>query len=126
MHDSTGAVRFFLDTCQRRFISPLSAHRFSPSQMSDQPFVNLDEIDFGSTLRGHLPGDRLFGRFVLKRLLGRGGMGVVWLAHDERLEREVALKFAPDAVRFDDAAIEELKSETRRGLELAHPNIVKI
>jgi parallel beta-helix repeat protein len=94
--------------------------------MSDQPFVNLDEIDFGSTLRGHQPGDRLFSRFVLKRLLGRGGMGVVWLAHDERLEREVALKFAPDAVRFDDAAIEELKSETRRGLDLAHPNIVKI
>lgn len=94
--------------------------------MSDQPFVNLDEIDFGSTLRGHQPGDRLFGRFVLKRLLGRGGMGVVWLAHDERLARDVALKFAPDAVRFDDAAIEELKSETRRGLELAHPNIVKI
>ncbi len=94
--------------------------------MSDQPFVNLDETDFGSTLRGHQPGDRIFGRFVLKRLLGRGGMGVVWLAHDERLERDVALKFAPDAVRFDDTAIEELKSETRRGLELAHPNIVKI
>lgn len=94
--------------------------------MSDQPFVNLDEIDFGSTLRGHQPGDRIFERFVLKRVLGRGGMGVVWLARDERLEREVALKFAPDAVRFDDAAIEELKSETRRGLELAHPNIVKI
>lgn len=94
--------------------------------MSDQPFVNLDETDFGPTLKGHQPGDRLFSRFVLKRLLGRGGMGVVWLAHDERLERDVALKFAPDAVRFDDAAIEELKSETRRGLELAHPNIVKI
>lgn len=94
--------------------------------MSDQPFVNLDEIDFGSTLRGHQPEDRIFERFVLKRILGRGGMGVVWLAQDERLEREVALKFAPDAVRFDDAAIEELKSETRRGLELAHPNIVKI
>lgn len=94
--------------------------------MSDPSFVNLDEIDFGSTLRGHQPGDRIFGRFVLKRLLGRGGMGVVWLAHDERLERDVALKFAPDAVRFDDTAIEELKAETRRGLDLAHPNIVKI
>jgi hypothetical protein len=88
--------------------------------------INLDDIDFGHTLRGHQKGDRVFDRFVLEKLLGRGGMGVVWLAKDERLGREVALKFAPEAVRFDDLAVDELKEETRKGLELAHPNIVKI
>lgn len=88
--------------------------------------INLDDIDFGSTLRGHQKGDRVFDRFMLEKLLGRGGMGVVWLATDERLGREVALKFAPEAVRYDDVAVDELKEETRKGLNLAHPNIVKI
>lgn len=88
--------------------------------------INLDDIDFGHTLRGHQKGDRVFERFALEKLLGRGGMGVVWLAKDERLGREVALKFAPEAVRYDDVAVDELKEETRKGLDLAHPNIVKI
>jgi len=92
----------------------------------DKPPFNLDDIDFGHTIRGHQKGDRVFERFVLKKLLGRGGMGVVWLANDERLGREVALKFAPEAIRYDDVAVEELKEETRKGLNLAHPNIVKI
>ncbi len=93
--------------------------------MSDSSFVNLDETDFGFTVRGQQPGDRVFGRFILTRMLGRGGMGVVWLAKDELLDREVALKFAPAAMRDDDEAIEELKRETKRGLDLSHPNIVK-
>ncbi|WP_075089336.1 protein kinase domain-containing protein [Verrucomicrobium spinosum] len=95
--------------------------------MSDEkPPINLDDIDFGHTIRGHQKGDRVFERFILQRLLGRGGMGVVWLAKDERLGREVALKFAPEAVRYDDVAVDELKEETLKGLNLAHPGIVKI
>ena len=94
--------------------------------MSDDAFIDLDQTDFGPTMKGHQPGERLFSRYVLKRHLGQGGMGVVWLAHDERLGQEVALKFAPDAVRFDPVAIEELKEETRKGLQLAHPHIVRI
>lgn len=94
--------------------------------MSDNVPTNLDDIEFGATMRGHQSGDLAFKRFALKRVLGRGGMGVVWLAEDTLLGREVALKFAPDTLRSDDAAIEELKSETRRGQDLAHPNIVRI
>ncbi len=91
-----------------------------------KPQFNLDDIDFGPTIRGHQKGDRVFDRFVLQKLLGRGGMGVVWLAQDERLGREVALKFAPEVIRYDEVAVEELKEETRKGLGLAHPNIVRI
>ena len=85
-----------------------------------------DDLDFGQTIRGLVVSQQVFGRYKLQHVLGRGGMGVVWLAHDERLERDVALKFLPEAVNFDAAAIDDLKRETRRCLELTHPNIIRI
>src|SRR5437867_7234937 len=53
-------------------------------------------------------------------------MGIVWLAHDEELERDVALKFLPDLIIHDAAVLSNLKRETRRCLELTHKNIVRI
>jgi serine/threonine protein kinase len=92
------------------------------SEMSPVP----DDLDFGVTVRGLVISQKVFGRYTLKHVLGRGGMGVVWLAVDERLEREVALKFLPEIVNFDAAALDDLKRETRRSLDLTHPNIVRI
>ena len=85
-----------------------------------------DDLDFGVTIRGLVVSQQVFGRYKLNHVLGRGGMGVVWLAHDERLERDVALKFLPEAVHFDAGALDDLKRETRRCLELTHPNIIRI
>jgi hypothetical protein len=85
-----------------------------------------DDLDFGVTIQGLVVSQQIFGRYTLKHVLGRGGMGVVWLAHDERLERDVALKFLPDAVNFDPVALDDLKRETRRCLDLTHPNIIRI
>jgi serine/threonine protein kinase/tetratricopeptide (TPR) repeat protein len=78
------------------------------------------------TQREFASGQRLFGRYTLIRILGRGGMGIVWLAHDEELERDVALKFLPDLLIHDAAVLSNLKHETRRCLELTHKNIVRI
>ncbi|HWY49932.1 MAG TPA: protein kinase [Chthoniobacterales bacterium] len=78
------------------------------------------------TLRDFVSGQKLFNRYTLKQILGRGGMGVVWLARDDVLERDVALKFLPELVNFDRAMLNELKRETNRSLELTHKNIVRI
>ncbi len=82
--------------------------------------------DAEPTVRGPAAGQRVFGRYALQEMLGRGGMGVVWRARDETLGEDVALKFLPDAVRWDPAAFDDLKAETRRARQLTHPNIVRI
>jgi len=71
-------------------------------------------------------GQIVFGRYKLVKVLGRGGMGIVWLARDQELERDVALKFLPDLMVQDHAVFDQLKHETKRCLELTHPHIVRI
>ncbi len=71
-------------------------------------------------------GQRVFERYYLKRTLGEGGMGVVWLAHDRVLEQPIALKFIAQHLTQNKQEVERLKSETRRSLKLSHPNIVRI
>jgi serine/threonine protein kinase len=66
------------------------------------------------------------GRYVLKKVLGQGGMGVVWLAHDKRLIEWVALKFLPAQIAFDPQALSDLRRETLRSRKLSHPNIIRI
>jgi serine/threonine protein kinase/Tfp pilus assembly protein PilF len=80
----------------------------------------------GATSREFAAGQKVFGRYTLVKVLGRGGMGIVWLARDQELEREVALKFLPDLMIQDRAALDQLKRETKRCLELTHPHIVRI
>lgn len=65
-------------------------------------------------------------RFQLIQELGRGGMGVVWLAKDLRLGEHVALKFLPRAISTDPVAIEDMRRETLKSRKLSHPNIVRI
>jgi serine/threonine protein kinase/Tfp pilus assembly protein PilF len=71
-------------------------------------------------------GQMVFGRYTFVKILGRGGMGIVWLARDQELERHVALKFLPDLMIQDRALLDQLKHETKRCLELTHPHIVRI
>ncbi len=90
--------------------------------MSNEGAANLLAV----TSRELVSGQKAFGRYTLIKVLGRGGMGVVWLARDEELERDVALKFLPNLMMQDHAALDDLKRETKRCLELTHPHIVRI
>ncbi len=79
-----------------------------------------------ATSREFASGQKVFGRYTLVKVLGRGGMGIVWLARDEELERDVALKFLPDLMIQDRSLFDQLRRETKRCLELTHPHIVRI
>lgn len=81
------------------------------------------ERNYGLLAPGQYHGQ---GRFELKRLLGEGGMGQVWLAWDQRLNDSVALKFLPPAIRNDAAALDDMRRETLKSRKLSHPHIVRI
>lgn len=71
------------------------------------------------------PGDQ-FGRYLIQRILGAGGMGVVYLALDTRLERQVALKIMHLQMVRDAQFMERFRREARTLALLSHPNIVTI
>src|ERR1041385_4384468 len=64
------------------------------------------------------------GRYKVLRPLGRGGMGVVYVAHDEKLDRDVALKMI--AGSLDDSAIKRFWREARAAASVSHPNVCQI
>ena len=65
-------------------------------------------------------------RYTLERELGRGGMGVVYLARDLKLDRPVALKVLPGEFSADPALKERFLRETRTAASFSHPNIVPV
>lgn len=78
-----------------------------------------------STRSALSPSDTL-GRFVLLRPLGQGAQSTVWLAHDPRMDREVAIKVLRPAAVVDDGFILQWLQEARNVGRVRHPSIVPI
>ncbi|TFG89594.1 MAG: serine/threonine protein kinase [Gemmatimonadales bacterium] len=68
----------------------------------------------------------LLGRYSLEREIGRGGMGIVYLAHEVRLDRPVALKLLPPEYASQPPLRERFLREARTAAKLSQPNIVPI
>lgn len=71
------------------------------------------------------PDDRL-GDFRIVRRLGEGGMGTVYLAHDERLDRPVALKVIAPALAHDPEFQRRFETEARSAAAIDDPNVVPV
>ena len=69
---------------------------------------------------------KTFKHFQILELLGRGGMGEVYLAQDNTLERKVALKFLPRDLLRDPSAQGRLLDEARSVSRVQHPNIATV
>ncbi len=76
----------------------------------------IRELESGATL----------GRYRLEKRIGEGGMGAVWLARDELLERAVALKALPRVLVTEPSAQRRFEREARAMGRLQHPNVVGI
>ena len=65
------------------------------------------------------------GRYRVTGLLGEGGMGIVYAAHDDQLDRPVAIKMLRAACA-DEQACERLRREARAAAKISHPNICQL
>ncbi len=78
-----------------------------------------------NTLPGRLA-KALHGAFTIEGEIGRGGMGVVYRARDDRLKRRVAIKVLPPELAFQPEIRERFTREAQTAARLSHPHIVPI
>src|SRR4051812_34748182 len=102
----------------------------SPSSPVPAPASSsMSRLSAGS-LRGEsgriLPGTVLADRYRIVALVGRGGMGEVYRAEDLKLDQDVALKFLPEKLVQDGAALARFHREVRIAREISHPNVCRV
>jgi serine/threonine protein kinase len=88
--------------------------------------VQTDKSDFEGAATGQDLIGRKLGGFEIVKVIGRGGMGVVYLAHDTKLDRSVAVKSIPAKLADDSTARMRFHREARLLASLNHPNIAVI
>ncbi len=71
------------------------------------------------------PGQKIADRYTIQRELGRGGMGAVYLAGDDKLGERVALKII-NASMGDAGAVERFRREVAAARKVTHPNVIRI
>ena len=119
-----------------RALSTAPPERISLVRASGEPADVQDEVL--SLLKSHdasdgflepasllQPGSHV-GQYRIERMLGRGGMGVVYLARDTRLHRHVALKSLPPHLFRDPRMHARLRQEARAAAALSHPSIATV
>src|SRR6185295_13125013 len=82
-------------------------------------------MESASLAAGLLAGE-FVGPFKIIRMLGRGGMGDVYLAEHTGQNREVALKILPESFAADPQRVQRFRQEARAVMTLNHPNIVTV
>jgi serine/threonine protein kinase/Tol biopolymer transport system component len=112
------------DDSLRRDVETLLKLDSEPS-LIDEPVFELVAELLGNESQA-LAGGEYFGHYRIIDLIGAGGMGQVYLAHDSNLGRRVALKLLPSEFNVDDERTRRFQQEARAASALNHPNILTI
>jgi predicted Ser/Thr protein kinase len=88
----------------------------------NRSFASFDSIDNAR----FVPGEILGERYRIVGLLGKGGMGEVYRADDLKLAQPVALKFLPEHLLTDDAALARFHREVRVARQISHPHVCRV
>jgi len=119
------------DELRREVASLLASHAV------DDDFIQRPAFETGAELLRAPTGEemqaraaslvgRRLGPYLIEASLGYGGMGVVWLARDTRLERRVALKALAGHLGRDERSRERLRREAKAAAALSHPGIATV
>jgi protein kinase-like protein len=108
-------------SCGRPLASPVEF----PSRA--ETVTSGPHANFPSSVDGRFAaGAVVAGRYRILSLAGRGGMGEVYRAYDNKLEQPVALKFLPAALSQDGAALARFHNEVRIARQVSHPNVCRM
>jgi hypothetical protein len=112
---------FSFDDATRR-LEPGQSPNIKPSQKGSRSVTSFDSIDDAR----FVPGAMLAERYRIVGLLGKGGMGEVYRADDLKLGQPVALKFLPDHLMSDGAALARFHREVRVARQVSHRNVCRV
>jgi serine/threonine-protein kinase len=114
---STGTIR------QQQIASARTA---ATASATDPTLIEGAASPSAITLSSLEPGQVLARRYEIRRVLGSGGMGMVFQAHDRDLDEPVALKvLRPEVAGMDPQVLERFKTEIRVARRIAHRNVVR-
>jgi serine/threonine-protein kinase len=107
----------------------IGARQVSAARASGGPGAKRSAATFDSSSIDEsrfIPGDVLAGRYRVVGLLGRGGMGEVFRAEDLKLKQPVALKFLPEALSNDGAALARFYQEVSVARQVSHRHVCRV
>ena len=93
---------------------------------SDHSESDHSESDHSESAQNESAHPEVIGRYRIERVLGRGGFGLVYLAYDEQLDRDVAVKVPHAKLISNEEDADAYRAEAQTVAKLDHPNIVPV